>query len=86
MTPEQIEERMKEISYLKIHPRDQEENRLLLLRGERIYEESIGQNRRFLDMWLRTFEDALNTYDKVIIEEARKIFKEQLKSLDEDMF
>lgn len=31
MTDEEIEERMKELAYLKIHPRDQEENKLLLL-------------------------------------------------------
>ena len=33
MTPEEIEERLKTLSYLKIHPRDREENKYLLLRG-----------------------------------------------------
>ncbi len=42
MTDEEIKERFETLSYLKIHPRDREENKYLLLRGERIYEESIG--------------------------------------------
>ena len=45
MTDEEIEQRLQDLSYLKIPPRDQEENKLLLLRGERIYEESIGNQR-----------------------------------------
>ena len=82
MTPEEISERMAEISYLKVHPRDQEENRLLLLRGERIYEESVGDERTLLDLWLRAFEDALNTRDAGKIQDARRTFREQLKELE----
>lgn len=83
MTPEQIEERMEELAYLKISPREQEENRLLLLKGERIYEESIGDERILLDMWLRAFEDVLNTRDSGKIEDARRELKERLRELEE---
>ena len=83
MTPKQIEERMEELSYLKIPPREQEENRLLLLKGERIYEESTGNERILLDMWLRAFEDALNTHDTGAIEDARRELKERLRELEE---
>ena len=48
MTDEEIEARLKELAYLKIHPRDQEENKLVLLRMERLYEESLGQDRAVL--------------------------------------
>lgn len=83
MTPKQIEESMEELSYLKIPPREQEENRLLLLKGERIYEESTGNERILLDMWLRAFEDALNTQDAGVIEDARRELKDRLRSLEE---
>lgn len=83
MTPKQIEERMEELSYLKIPPREQEENRLLLLKGERIYEESTGNERILLDMWLRAFEDALNTRDAGVIEDARRELKERFRNLEE---
>lgn len=84
MSKQEIEERMKDLAYLKIHPRDQEENRLLLLRGERMYEESIGNDRVLLDMWLRAFEEALNSSDAGLIEDARRKLKEQLKDFEQN--
>ena len=83
MTPEEIEERLKTLSYLKIHPRDREENKYLLLRGERIYEESLGEDRIFVESAIRKFEKALNTYDQGIIEEAKEAFKEFLEMMEE---
>lgn len=72
MTDEEIEKRFEEIAFLKIHPRDQEENRLLLFKGERLYEESLGVDRIVIDMNLREFESALDTRDESVIKEARK--------------
>lgn len=83
MTPEQIAERMEELAYLKIPPREQEENRLLLLKGERLYEESTGDDRVLLDRWLRTFEDALRTRDAGMIEDARRELKGHFKEMEE---
>lgn len=83
MTPEEIEERLKTLSYLKIHPRDREENKYLLLRAERIYEESLGEDRRYVENAIRKFEKVLNTYDKGLIEEAKEEFKKFLEMMDE---
>lgn len=85
MTPEQIEERMQELSYLKVHPRDQEENRLLLLKGERLYEESTGRVRDAIDMWLREFEEALNDRSRQNIDAARNLLKSRFKQLEEEL-
>ncbi|WP_434311618.1 molecular chaperone HscC [Hominifimenecus sp. rT4P-3] len=82
MTEEEIEERMEELSYLKIHPRDQEENKLLLFRCERLYEESTGEDRQRMEYEIRRFEAALNTQDRGRIEEARNELKEFLKEMD----
>lgn len=79
MTEEEIQERLETLSYLKIHPRDREENKYLLLLGERIYEESLGDKRRYIEAELHKYEKALNTYDTGIIEEAKKKFKEFLE-------
>ena len=82
MTEEEIEQRMEELSYLKIHPRDQEENKLLLFRCERLYEESTGEERQRMEYEIRRFELALNTQDRGRIEEARSELKEFLKDMD----
>ena len=45
LTEEEMKARMRELSYLKIPPREQEKNKVLLLRGERLYEETTGELR-----------------------------------------
>ncbi len=79
MSDEEIKERMEALSYLKIHPRDKEENKLLWLRGERLYEESIGRNRMEIEYALREFEKALDSREDSVIEGARRDFKEFLE-------
>lgn len=83
MTQEEIEERLKTLSYLKIHPREREENKYLLLRGERVYEESLGDDRLFVERAIRKFERALDTYDQGQIEEAKTEFKKFLEMMEE---
>lgn len=83
MTDEEIRERFRMLSYLKIHPRDREENKYLLLRGERVYEESLGDDRFFTESALRKFEQALNSYDNAEIERAREEFKKFLERMEE---
>ena len=79
MTDEEIRRRMEELAYLKIHPRDEEENKLLLLRGERVYEESLGMDRRRVEVALSKFESALDSRDHAKIAQERKAFKEFLE-------
>ncbi len=82
MTEEEIKKRMEELAYLKIQPRDYEENRLVLLRAERMYEESLGERRQKLDHYITKFEAALKKGDHDEIQDAR----EELNALisDED--
>ena len=86
MTDEEIEERFKELSYLKIHPRDQEENKLVLLRCERLYEESLGMDREVIEDHVRKFELALSSQDKRMIEKERGILIEFLDNWEKGDF
>lgn len=83
MTQEEIQERLDTLSYLKIHPRDREENKYLLLLGERIYEESLGEKRQYIEAALHKYEKALNTYDNALIDAAKKEFKEFLEEMED---
>lgn len=85
MTDEEIEKRFQELAYLKIHPRDQEENKLLLLRVERLYEEALGMDRDVLEAEARKFEMALNSQDKGFIERERKKLKEFLDQWEREL-
>lgn len=83
MTDEEIRERFETLSYLKIHPRDREENKYLLLMGERIYEESIGEKRLEVEAALHIYEKALNSYDAGRINEAKEEFKRFLEEFED---
>ncbi len=84
MTDEEIARRMEELAYLKIQPRDQEENRLVLLRAERMYEESLGDKRRNLDHYINRFEAALKGGDHQEIADTRRELSDFLDE-DEDL-
>nr|WP_321153285.1 molecular chaperone HscC [uncultured Acetatifactor sp.] len=84
MTEEEVKRRMEELAYLKVQPRDYEENRLVLLRAERMYEESLGDRRRTLDRYITDFEAALKDGDHDAIREAREELNEVLEEDDEE--
>ena len=83
MTQEEIAKRMEELAYLKIAPRDYEENRLALLRAERVYEEALGARRKNLDHYLTVFEAALNRGDHEEIRKAREELNDFLEEEEE---
>ena len=84
MTEEEIKERFETLSYLKIHPREREENQYLLLKGERLYEEHIGEKRNYIQREIYQFEKALNTYDSNKIKEAKERFQMFLEEIEDD--
>lgn len=85
MTDEEIDERLQSLAALKIHPREQEENKLLLLRGDRLYEEATGDVRRLLEQQLADFEAVLDKQNREEITEARASLKTFLDGIEKDM-
>ncbi len=81
-TDEQAAARMEQLAYLKVHPRDQEENKLLLLKAERMYEEALGDLRPMINRLLMEFEAVLDRQNPEEITAARTTFKESLAQLE----
>lgn len=76
MTKQEIEERLKVLNDIKIHPRERTEYRLLLAKGERLYAESLGEKRNEIALLLQKFEYILNLQnDKDIKKTARELSK-----------
>ncbi|RNB86172.1 molecular chaperone HscC [Brevibacillus panacihumi] len=82
MTKEQIEARLQELQDIKIHPRDRTENRLLIAKGERLYEEALGERREAIAIAIQQFEKALLTQNDKEIKKATEIFKERLEQME----
>jgi molecular chaperone HscC len=82
MTQEQIAERLAELAHLKIHPRDDQVNMVLIARAERLYEERTGDVRKVLANWLQAFRSILESQDPLRIRSAQKKFEEMLASIE----
>ena len=81
LTEEQAQKRMEELSYLKISPREQEENKLTLYRADLAYEECTGDERMILGRYIDGFEGALRSGKKEDIDRRREALNELLLSL-----
>lgn len=62
--------RMKELSALKLHPRDQEQNRAIIARGERLYAETVGNMRYSVGTMLDWFQQQLSSQEPLRIAKA----------------
>jgi molecular chaperone HscC len=88
VSEKEIEERFKELEYLKQNPRDEEPNALVLLRGERLYEEGDQELRAAIDREIMKFERALEKKDRPGIEKARRElteFLDEIENNDQDI-
>ena len=81
MTDEQIAERLAALSHLKMHPRDDQANIVLIDRAERLYEERTGELRTTLAQWMQNFRATLETQDPLRIREAQKQFSGHFPAL-----
>lgn len=80
----QIADALQKMQLLKFHPRDQEENRYLLLIANRLYRELPPRPRDMLSELMFRFEDSIESQDAVAIQASRMQLIEFLKSIDPD--
>lgn len=71
------------LALLKFHPREQEENRLLLTKGDRLFESSLGERRDYITQIISNFEQVLEGQNVTEIIQARATFEHQLDGLEE---
>jgi molecular chaperone HscC len=78
----EIRERFAALSELKIHPRDRLENRTLLARGERLYQQLRGAARESMGHEILRFEQALDAQDARLIAPAAEAFRALLDQVE----
>ena len=86
MNQTQIEQRMIELAELKIHPRDQMENRTLIALADRLYEQSLGEIRSFLAQQIGQFQATLETQNPEQVRESRRHLKQILQQIEQESF
>ncbi len=82
LSTQDIKQRMKELAKLKIHPRDLVENKTIIKRAERIYEDNIGEIREYIQKGIGEFMRILERQDPQEVDDARKQFNLMLDKID----
>ncbi len=83
MTGEQIENRLKELEKIKIHPREDSKNQYLIAKGERLYEETLSDLRYRIANALENFESVLNRQNPAEIKCEAERFEEFLNNIED---
>ena len=83
MTKEEVAEKLKALKDLKIHPRDKDENRLLLAKAERLYEEIVGDDRQLLSREILHFESLLERQNEREIRDYAVKLSQLLEDIEE---
>ena len=86
LNSEEISQRLKALEALKIHPRDEQPNTLLIARLERLYQESRGDLRQRIDELATRFAQMLDTQELHDIRALRLQISAQLDSLEEGVW
>lgn len=82
LSEDEIRARFAALSELKIHPRERIENRTLLARGERLYQQLRGRLREQMGDEILRFEQALETQDARVLAPAADVFRALLDEVE----
>ena len=74
--------RQKRLEYLKFNPREDEENMLVMLRADRVYEESLSEDRKDIEELVEAMQKALDEKNILMIEIAKKKLTELLDEIE----
>lgn len=81
----QLAARLKELEKLKQHPREQQENRLLSERLERLYEETTREERARIRALASEFAQALESQERIRIEKERERIQAIIDPIDDHL-
>ena len=86
LTDAEIAQRFEALSALKIHPRDKMENRALMARAERLYQQLRGPLRESLGHHILRFETVLDKQELRSIDTEARAFEAMLDEYDSEKF
>ena len=82
MTQREVEQRLQELSALKLHPRDQEVPRALIAKAERMYAMTVGDVREQVDRMLAWYQHELSLQEPIRVAKASRRMEKFLDSVE----
>ncbi|MBB3391053.1 molecular chaperone HscC [Rhizobium sp. BK275] len=86
LSDEELDKSFAALASIKLAPRDQQENRSLIARAERLYAEALGLRREHIGQLLLEFETALNDRSNFDPDELRLKFADALTQFEHSVF
>lgn len=86
LSKQEIAERLLMLAEIKIHPREQIENQLVISRAEKLYEELSGNERLALSQLIKDFIRVIDGQDPQLILRARNTVKIKLDEIQLNQF
>lgn len=86
LSEEQVDERLKELEKMTLHPLEKEETRLLIEKAERLYQESSPRNREYIAYMLRGFKEAAVRARGRAFQEMAVRFSISLEAMERNRF
>ncbi len=83
ISEEEARKRLERLQYMKQNPRDDEENKLVMFRAERLYEESLGPDKDRIGNMIAEFDNALSTKTRLEMEITRKKLENLLDEIEQ---
>jgi len=82
LSDEEKKKSLQKLSSLKFHPREQEENRMLIAKGERLFESALGEEREYISHLLAQFDAVLERQSPMEIKKAQEILTMKLAQFE----
>lgn len=82
VSEDEARRRFSELAELKTHPRDELSNVAILARAERMYMESLGEERGTIQSLIADFQSTLATQDRALIQDKRDAFSSSLDRIE----
>jgi molecular chaperone HscC len=86
VSPEELEQRRKVLTALKIHPREEQLNVAVLARLDRCYEQSLGERREQIGRWISSFTALVEGQNPRAIADARTRLVQAMDSIEGESF
>jgi len=84
LTDKEKQASLDKLSKIKFHPRETEENRAIIAKGERLYESSLSEQREYIANILSKFETILERQNQQEIKKAQEQLTKILNDLDKE--
>ena len=82
LTEEQLQAAKAKLEKIKQHPREHEKNQMLLAKGERLFQSTVGEQREYIGFLLNEFEQTLNKQNQLEILKKQEQLEQAFAQID----